>query len=1367
MDIVGAQSQIEDFDEAGSQDPLDLLGHDFPSQAPSSPAPTARLGLFISPSRHDNCPTATPSEQEDSLQNSGPSDKRAITESPRPRTTPSQHRDSSPLSPAPLAAPAQPVPPSPPPPPAPPPPTLQEIVRASGWSLRPRTAQQIQPYKHDMALYRRQVSRHQDAYVASSVGIDHRRTRHDSQYEEDDTQEQEELARERRRRRLKSKSKTRSRSRSVHDDHLPSLPSSDSDSNDAGKEARAAARREKRRLIAAERERKEVEAAKKRATREEAAQRRPRSPMRGRLKTPSEPGPSRHRSPDPPAPNSQQSSQATLYRRRNIVFSSPIGSEDDEPSQRSTPFGGRFSTSPHPDATDVNADGHISPPGSPPPDVFLGLDFADDAEPAPPPPLTSQVPSENESEREDPEPESDQGEAADEDAAMRERLKILGKMYPAFMLPSLRAKEAQKRKQKEREEKRRQRAKERRRSKSPAFVVPDAPVEDYGPPPAAFDGADGLFDFDFDVQAESTAKGESRAADDLLIDISDNDSEDEDEGGPEIINIISDLEGSSDDEEPARVVRIGREPDLIDYMLVRNTGGIGAGRRGSRRSNLGGKKEIRGLGFPRSGGSGRHIVTGRDKHQSKQMRLTAHGGVAWTSARRPSRSSREVEVDSDDNDSDAGVDAKHQMIPPPKRSAAAQARKEKMKRRKEIQARNGVYTVQSSTPRFLLHANAFYTRGADLELEDTVPLPAKPLFSFNPPPIASRRAKAASASRTKPRGQPARSALSRIKSKSSAHHAHLDGHDTGARSRSLPVALPNDTDVDNESSSGVVEDNGEDRSITFSESTFIGKGYLFELVKCRDETAELSPHAEASAGDVTFSTTMSANDFLDCLSRFMLSLHEELFGHADIDAPMEDAAVRMGRVAAVTVSHLLRVADDEHRDLLKEGVQKVVRELLAKGMDGLETKRGKEPLGCMLWLPIELCFRVGMELPTSCEKEDGNELGQACGRLVHWLLGQWSTSKTQKAIRHPFHPIELWICLFHILRPQDDNTTEHPLWHLVRRYLDVVGPGDMTHIEMSDHIWSLVFQLSDLSLFNVHGRPPIHRTRTPTAWAMAEAALGCISLEASPPYPASYDWTLARVVRFCFRLYNKYGWTLVSAKEVLNQLSKIFRARHYARFDHEDHHFPAFIRDCDWASIGVVRKDDSAYVVYLKLLYLACSVLPGRVVTKLLSQSVPVMPVRFENAANQRGGSPSQSDMSILTHRYVSAAMAVKMQPSQAAVRVKQACQYTNFKDANHAMRMPIIMGFNAMCQVLLHCSLPLDAKLFDWLKDMVEAVLKDYVPTKEGTDPKQNPTLMDVWMLMRGVMYVLEAYAKVNAAKESFRDCLYPDPELLSSKRL
>ncbi|KAK0202807.1 Mus7/MMS22 family-domain-containing protein [Desarmillaria ectypa] len=1188
----------------------------------------------------------------------------------------------------------------------------------SRYSFRTRSIRQVKPYEYDKALYQNQLRDNPDAIVKTRSprrGDQYHKTRED--HYEEETQDQDYVHTE--------YDRIKPRSRSPEHMSRLGLPDQLSSSDEEDKEMRATRREWKR----VERERKARERREAAAANEEHREKRAIAPAV-----------SRHIGVDivvnAPTPSSPYSDVRSLSPNRADLHS-PSPPPHSPASSRSSPGPSA------PDLFDNDGDRMLS-------NSYDTPIIIDDPVGRIQSPANELTPDRSTS------PSSSDSED-DLNAEDRKRMKVLKRMYPAFMLGKF--------------DKRKPAAKSRKFRRQSSVVLSGSEAEEVNLLP-------GQSRSRIAKQPRSNGKilGDSESSDDeppipKSESERDNDNGDDTDNMPRIPDDdlfdfetghaapdVIEISDTSDDEvfygddyghpgqrpssQPKRRV-ILKEKDVIDCMLDGE-------RRRSKRSRK--RHPASSTGIQRSGrhrsSSVYHSATGHrssGKKCERQTKLTFHLSA------KPTSSQHRLADDYQSSDSDMEFSASATYGEPRiQRIDTEKAAKEKKKRREQHRDKNGLYIFTAAKGTRIANGSGkrSYNVSLNINLTDE---------DFNNALAPSSQGGVDR--RVSAPHKPCRDISPAIDDPEP--QIEIGGSQHSLNHPDRPTKFPVDLPLLSQ-------------GISFARDTYVGKGWLFELIHCQSLDSQAPDPTHYSFQGISLAPDMSISQFADVIPK----IWEGLFNFS-VDIPDMDGDVTikgwngLARTASLQLSRQLHIGAEDSA-VLRVAVQDEISRLLEKTRTPEFIAASAEiPALNLCWLAVEWSVRLGFRLPQRLPlvPEDRNLLLKSIIRLVQ-CLSQYGLHRSMASIPDsgPFKTItiatrtvELWTCVFHVANTfreteQGPNNGLHPFWQIVEQDL-LSEPVGATHLQVSEWIWSTVSNLCALSQFSVHGSTA-SAPQAPAAWNIITKALKTICLVENKvrdgalqeESKAKRDQYIGTVVRRCFQLWSRCHWKLDDVSPTLTHLADVFRSRHFANLRHEKSIFPGFMRNSDLSILSRVQKHDNAFVLFLKLIVQFARetrppdslVLPVKV-KKFLSLAVPVGTLAFSKRYP-----PSTNELSMLHNRHIATAIAIYLDPENHVSRIAHARSYVKFDEADFGTRLVAMQALMHYSRFMVALKLPL-AGVAEWLCTIVGTVVDEYDPAVDH----KNDTVLPVQTVLRCVRRILDVYND-----PATRD--YPEPELL-----
>jgi hypothetical protein len=565
--------------------------------------------------------------------------------------------------------------------------------------------------------------------------------------------------------------------------------------------------------------------------------------------------------------------------------------------------------------------------------------------------------------------------------------------------------------------------------------------------------------------------------------------------------------------------------------------------------------------------------------------------------------------------------------------------------------------------------------------------------------------------------------------------------------------------------------------LSFGPNTFIGGCWLRDLIREISSPGDVPEPMTFALRGSEFGPTTDAEKLCYSLKNLTNHLFDLVCDLPELDCEQEDTGIGIGvHLLCKLLSWFLATCNLEDRNFVLDAVQKQVAQSLVRLREffNSDTQTDRSTFA-ICWLMVELSARLGYSLPS----KGLNPLKEAVSLLVHNLLeyGLLQTMVSFQGVNvlevstTAQYTAELWVCLYHLLDyyqcTNDEQRCGHLFWTVITespQFKELSNPS----LERNEVIWRTIFSLCALAQFSIHGMTTA-TPRLPACWELVVLALRMIRLSADPVVDRDLsassldkrDAYLHLMTLRCFHLWHRWRWSLDGASTLFNYLVDIFKSRKFAKLHHETADYPAFMLTGDWGLLSSHRRDDTAFMLFLKLMYHATSTdktNPDRVISpkskKLLSLAIPVGALPFSKSSQTQ-----VQDLSMVFNRLAAVAIGIHLDPGNHISRIAHARTYVNFYDADETTRLAVMRGMMYLGILLKNCNVPLDG-IADWIIEMADALADEFkaipktiTPAEHHLHDQKCRVMVLVTILLRAVRRIVEAYQDTAQ---------YPEPRLL-----
>lgn len=578
--------------------------------------------------------------------------------------------------------------------------------------------------------------------------------------------------------------------------------------------------------------------------------------------------------------------------------------------------------------------------------------------------------------------------------------------------------------------------------------------------------------------------------------------------------------------------------------------------------------------------------------------------------------------------------------------------------------------------------------------------------------------------------------------------------------------------------------------IRFSATTFLGRGYLNELLSLGQSLQDPFRPPPLTAFQSDFSTFSSTSVFTETFGK----VGDILLSAIPDPSSGDRLGTRQGwerdfHSISQHVSWYLVHSDPDDLSLLSDTIMNfllrvddIVEEQWTSQTNPVRTH---DPLVIeVLWFAVELSLRSqGSPRPA--------DLNRTTFLLVRtmWDLGletviESVTMQDEQALDSSSTPqrvAEIWICLIHLAQSPSvqSNIRTHLLWDSLQSLLkSIYDQRDVNELEVGRRTWQGIFGLCALSQFTVHGMVT-SIPRLEPSWETVASVLKHAPLADTRPAeegalrrPGAIrkrDRYIRLLVSRCMLLNTRWRWRLEKAAQMFTTLHTVYKSRHFANLSDESSDLPSFLRKNNIELLLDHKRSDTAFTLFLKLVVRAAKeasppeqadITLTPMVKKFLSLAIPVGAVPFTKTSP-----PTAPELSMLYNRFSAIAVALYLEPGQwekLLDRVRH--HYLNFTDADMESRRACIRGAMALTILLQHLKVSLSGALA-WMNDMTNVLVDEYRSATAPTPSAKSSPLADkdnAILCIRMVLRSIQKIVKTPLMRSENSSPAYPDPSLL-----
>ncbi|KIM44888.1 hypothetical protein M413DRAFT_442856 [Hebeloma cylindrosporum] len=553
----------------------------------------------------------------------------------------------------------------------------------------------------------------------------------------------------------------------------------------------------------------------------------------------------------------------------------------------------------------------------------------------------------------------------------------------------------------------------------------------------------------------------------------------------------------------------------------------------------------------------------------------------------------------------------------------------------------------------------------------------------------------------------------------------------------------------------------------FGPQTYIGKGWLQDLLDVASGTHIPTIPPSINAIGFKLEPDMGVQALREMLPNIFDCYFDFATGLPDLEGEgLRPTWILVAHVAAQLVSHYLTQLDEPD----SMSFRKFTEEQLLRLVDKIEKLSLKfiEP-------PI-----LGVSQSASVTSSASKSFKSGVNLLTALLL-QFGLRKTIESLQNDadlnkpstsLYAAELWVCLIHVLSlgfsEGQTGSKKHPFWLTLKEALQ--NQEFSTPFARSEDVWFAIFAVCAFSQFSSRGMTTSN-SRLPAYWDLVADSMKLLTLRVLPNDAERFtqkerwkrDLYAAIVTIRCYHLVDRWQWKLKDGLPMFQELAEIFKTRQCANLLPEtaQNDFPEFFRLANWDLLDSHDPKDNAYTVFLKLVVRGAredesyrSDKPSGRLKKLLSLAVPISTIT----------APSHN-LTMFYNRLCAVAIVADLNPNDCVSWTRRAQGYINYLDSDHTTRLALIRGVARFAIMLVSRRRNIKATV-DWIEEIskgMEMELKKFppphrkdpqAPEAPETPERRNAELF-AKLLLASIRQIMEFYVKVSR---------YPDPLFLAS---
>ena len=575
-------------------------------------------------------------------------------------------------------------------------------------------------------------------------------------------------------------------------------------------------------------------------------------------------------------------------------------------------------------------------------------------------------------------------------------------------------------------------------------------------------------------------------------------------------------------------------------------------------------------------------------------------------------------------------------------------------------------------------------------------------------------------------------------------------------------------------------------------SSFICSGGLERLVgHLRGSASEVEHIPTCSAYDIELRSDISADALRAVLPIVFDGIGRDAVGFANEANAEPPTLAPFVFLSLFLLSGSNDVEGINHlRSACRTAIGNLSRKLDEVACSGSQHSRFvRDCLSRLRWTLLELSLLL--KLPA--DPADDDKLVKDCGTAVISQLLAGGFDKTIRPLKMILRAesdtpeiadlsVTLWVAVMHSLSAWDQRraSDSDTLSACLDRALDSAFRLDQTGPIAAERIWFLIFGLSALSQFDIHGRIAGDFTPAPR-WSLVRRAVILIKVlhneeseeKAHLDHLRGRDRYIKAVMARCVRLSSVWRWSFdrESFSVVTKNLGAIFKERQHRNLPTEPPvDYPNWVTRFDMSLTAAEdTKHESAFELYLRLVCVAASDIISSAQTlseaqqaekdiqRLIMSIIPVSPVKYN-----RIFPPSARQLGQLINRFSTMIAACYFSPTLLSWLLANSQKWAPFEQADFASRQVSIRGLMYLAVACRHHQQPLDP-VVTRLADILATLQRELDECGKLSAPAQAPSRIEVTHTM---VLVVSCFRQI-ITHQSFdggqqTKPIYPDPCLL-----
>ena len=546
--------------------------------------------------------------------------------------------------------------------------------------------------------------------------------------------------------------------------------------------------------------------------------------------------------------------------------------------------------------------------------------------------------------------------------------------------------------------------------------------------------------------------------------------------------------------------------------------------------------------------------------------------------------------------------------------------------------------------------------------------------------------------------------------------------------------------------------------LTFSPSSYIGKGYLRELASLASQSGvQTTGRRPCAPFGIKLDIDIGADDFLSMLPRLCEKTFEEI-------ASMQ-SSIGLNTPAGETLRFCAHYMYEQSSSAAngRPIIASILAELanlearLDTWLTSSSTVQQKMLLATLSfkWYMFEIAYRSDLigrrsEVLTIDQEASKSHLLERLSEVTQ-ILVTTGFGRTVKALKSMLTLTleesghvedlqgEIWVCIIHLCSTSHEGQpsilSHSTLWQLVESHLKTDAAVRSLHPILAGEVASYAaMALSSLSQFSIYGLSS-SLPRLACYWPLILTIIDQIRVKEFPDsYTAMNNTSRTRASRYIWTIYarclvlsSRWQWALLEQGKLVGKLFDILNSRELQDLSIDgESGFPSFVSDYTGQIGSEVEGDDTAFQLFLRILAQAAAEAERDGTKKardLLGRiSMRVMPMRERIPYSRLPSATTlRKHRSVLVNHYSLFVLLAAIDPSTSEKRFPRLKSILDFPEADSKARQDCLKAILYLGIVYRVKQINLSGLVF-WLSELADYLKERYINLAKRRISTQQP---------------------------------------------